>query len=157
MWDNLIDKALTQEERFESFNWLIHARRELPESYVAIDEESAAYLFNHRLTKLNPSQVTPIALQCFYRYFCDANARVHRISWLDREEDFVVNDLNLLGYSSLWEIMLEVPFDDVAEMSRTFLIQIHDRVSPKVVNLRGKEFLRDEFLSLCMVKGSFVR
>lgn len=84
MWDNLIEKALTNAERDECFMWLIQARKPPVDCFCSIDDVNVVHLFLKRMLKVDPSQQSSLSFKCFQRYFCDTNVKKNKLIWKEK-------------------------------------------------------------------------
>ena len=72
-----------------------------------------------------------LGFKCFRAYFESVNAYEHKIKRTG--QSIVVEKQDLTGLSYLWQIVLETPYEDIAEDAAQYLIQLsYTLLSPRL-------------------------
>lgn len=129
IWDILItNPAACTWDRQTGFEWFI-------ESWLDLKDESKAEIFKNRILTLRPNHLTVRGYECFRLYFIRVNEFEQRIQCRFNSdlESFQVDKLDLVGLNYLWEIILYVEDEQLAELATKFLLDIsYEKVSPKL-------------------------
>lgn len=129
IWDILItNESACAWDRQTGFEWFI-------ESWLDLKDESKAEIFRNRILVLRPNKLTVRGYECFRLYFVRVNEFDQRIQCRFNTdiESFQVDKLDLIGLNYLWDIILYVEDEQLAELATKFLLDISfEKVSPKL-------------------------
>ncbi|EDV23143.1 uncharacterized protein TRIADDRAFT_27581 [Trichoplax adhaerens] len=103
-------------DRETCFDWFITHIGDL-------EDEAKSTIFNHLIQKLSPSKLTVKGFECFKTYFECINQNEHKLKC---PVPFVsiVEKIDLTGISYLWQIVLQVSNEEVANEAINYFIQI---------------------------------
>lgn len=129
IWDILItNPAACAWDRQTGFEWFI-------ESWLDLKDDCKAEIFKNRILALKPNHLTPRGYDCFRLYFLRVNEFEQRVQYrLNSDvESFQVDKLDLCGLNYLWDIILYVEDEQLAEVVAKFLLDIsYEKVSHKL-------------------------
>lgn len=125
IWDTLVTNPdACSSDREMCFEWYEKCLQDL-------ESETQSLLFQHKLLKMDPSQVTSKAFSCFKTYFEHVN--IHENKLKKRPGCLVVEKLELSGIDFLWQISLAAPEEDIAEMAIDFILDLsYKYLSPRL-------------------------
>ena len=99
---------------------------------IVVDAEALFIHFNSRFSSTG--------FKCFRIYFESVNAYEHRMK--RNGQTFIVEKHDLAGLNYLWQIILETPYDDIAEDAAHYVIQLsYALLSPKLKRVRHGLYL----------------
>lgn len=128
IWDILItNETACAFDRQTGFQWFI-------ESWLDLKDESKLEIFKNRILTLKPNHLSMRGYECFRLYFLKVNEFEQRVTCrLNDMESFHVEKLDLCGLDYLWDIILCVEDEQIAEVATKFLLDISfEKVSPKL-------------------------
>jgi ubiquitin carboxyl-terminal hydrolase 9/24 len=129
IWDILItNEAACTWDRQTGFEWFI-------ESWVDLKDESKADIFKNQILTLKPSHLTLRGYECFRLYFLRVNEFEQRVQcrFNADPDNYHVEKLDLCGLNYLWDIILQVEDEQLAELATKFLLDIsYEKVSHKI-------------------------
>jgi hypothetical protein len=107
LWDNLVINSRGENEKNIFYKFLINNNND--DINDCFTERIAEYLFNEILTnseKFELKQLSFIGFRLFKKYFVYMNERYDKIRYCKK---IFTNSHDILGYSILWEILIETP------------------------------------------------
>jgi uncharacterized protein with PIN domain len=128
IWDILItNPQACAWDRQTGFQWFIDAT-------VDIKDEHKVEIFKNRILLLKANHLTHRGYECFKHYFLRTNEFEQRVATRFNDMDnFVVEKLDLCGLNYIWDVILHVEDEQLAEMVTKFLLDIsYEKVSPKL-------------------------
>lgn len=125
IWDTLVTNPdACSSDREMCFEWF---EKCLPD----LESETQSLLFQHKLLKMEPSQVSSKAFSCFKTYFEHVN--IHESKLKKRPGVLIVEKLELSGIDFLWQISLAAPEEEIAEMAIDFILDLsYKYLSPRL-------------------------
>ncbi|XP_064477292.1 ubiquitin carboxyl-terminal hydrolase 24-like isoform X2 [Ornithodoros turicata] len=125
IWETLVaNPDACESDREMCFDWF---EKCLPD----LEAETQSQLFQQKLLRMDPSQVTSTAFSCFKTYFEQVNKHEGK---LKKPGSFtVVEKLDLTGMDFLWQISLAAPQEEIAELAIDFILELSYKfLSPRL-------------------------
>lgn len=125
IWDTLVTNPdACNPDREMCFEWFEKCLQDL-------EAETQSLLFQQKLLKMDPSQITSQAFSCFKTYFEHVNTHEGKLK--KRGGITIVERLELTGLDFLWQISLAAPEEEIAELAIDFILDLSYKfLSPKL-------------------------
>ncbi|KAL6068267.1 USP domain-containing protein, variant 2 [Balamuthia mandrillaris] len=156
LWDNLVERALTEKERDTAFLWFqsVCGHGSIF-SYDALSQAMSNFFLGKccgAYMRQNFATITQAGFDCFEQYFRYHNMEQRKLSPLSSSKDFVVSDLfGLYGLDCLWQLALNVRDERVAQRAIDSLYSLYDidKLSPELQ--QQIDTIRGNFLDTIML------
>ncbi|UJR33560.1 hypothetical protein I4U23_020999 [Adineta vaga] len=145
LWDTLISNEHVSSFDHElGLNWFITCSEDL-------NRDSQKTLFEERVAKLDPIHLTPKGYACFKLYFerCDSERRSQSRNFVyNSSSSASVNDATTeyYGINELWNIILCVNNDNLANDATRFLLELYYTKQPNRSRRTTAQILHEYFL-----------
>ncbi|CAF3766292.1 unnamed protein product [Rotaria magnacalcarata] len=145
LWDTLItNEHVSSFDHELGFNWFITCSEDL-------NRESQIALFEKRVSKLNPIQLTSKGYTCFKLYFERCNSeRSNQSRTSNYNSNTSTSSFNEMleyhGVDELWNIILCVGDDDIADDATRFLLDLYYLKQPNRTRRLTPQLLHEYFL-----------
>lgn len=125
IWDTLVSNPdACESDRELCFEWFEKCLQDL-------EVETQSQLFQQKLLRMDPSQITSKAFSCFKTYFEHVNINESKLK--KRGSIIIVEKLDLTGMDFLWQISLAAPGEEIAELAIDFILELSYKfLSPKL-------------------------
>ncbi len=119
--------------------------------YADLNDESRQEIFKKQILTLQPTKLTIRGYECFKLYFIRVNEHDGKIQVKNDLDNFIVEKLDLLGLNFLWDIILYVRTETIANLATNFLLEIlFEKVSLKL--RREIVHLHQKFINECYAR-----
>ncbi len=127
IWDILIENEHSSDwDKNIGFEWFIDCQLDL-------NDDSRAEIFKKRILNLPAAKLSPKGYECFKLYFVRVNENESKLQIKSDLENFIIDKLDLTGLNYLWDIILFVNDEQIADMATKFLLDIsYEKVSFKL-------------------------
>eukprot|EP00794_Sanderia_malayensis_P007934 gene7934-8789_t len=116
IWDCLMLDANNCDGDYETcFQWFT-------DGITDLEHETQLNLFTSRMLKIDVPKITQKGFRCFKVYFESVNDYEHKLKVTG--SNVVVEKQDLTGLSYLWQIVLESPYEEIADDATQYLIQL---------------------------------
>jgi len=123
------------------FEWFI-------DCWTDLIDESRSEIFKKQILTLKPCDLLLKGYECFKLYFIRVNENESKIQVKNEIENFTVDKLDLTGLNFVWDVILYVDDENIADLATKFLLEI----SFEKVSLRIKRelvSLHQRFIKEC--------
>ncbi|XP_077980970.1 ubiquitin carboxyl-terminal hydrolase 24-like [Glandiceps talaboti] len=115
-----------------------------------LEAETQQQMFSQKLLKLDPAKLTMRGFACIKAFFENVNLYDHRLR-KSAGSSFVVDKLELYGIEYMWQIALETPNEEIANIAiRHLLHMCYSNLSPKLK--KDPVSLHKKFITECYKK-----
>ena len=123
------------------FEWFI-------DCWTDLNDESRVEIFKKQILSLQPAKLTLKGYECFKLYFLRVNEHEGKIQIKNDIDNFTVDKADLMGFTFLWDIILYVNDQKIADLATKFLLEIlYEKVSLKLK--RDLSQLHQRFINEC--------
>jgi len=151
IWDVLVRNENSCDwDKKIGYEWFI-------DCYADLNDESRLEIFKKQILALQPKKLTIRGYECFKLYFIRVNENEGKVLVKNDIDNLTVEKLDLLGLDFLWDIILYVNSQKIADLATKFLLEVmYEKVSMKLrrelVNLHQK-FINECYARLenCLV------
>lgn len=144
IWNVLIKNENSCDwDKMIGYEWFI-------DCYADLNDESRVEIFKKQILALQPTKLTLKGYECFKLYFIRVNEN-ERIMVKNDIDNFTVEKLDLLGLNFLWDIILYVDSQKIADLATKFLLEVlYEKVSMKLK--RELTQLHQKFINECYAR-----
>ncbi|KFM65449.1 Ubiquitin carboxyl-terminal hydrolase 24, partial [Stegodyphus mimosarum] len=142
IWETLISNPdACEKDKEVCFEWFTKCLQDL-------ESDTQSMLFQYKLLKLDPSQLTYTGFNCFKTYFENVNDCEHRLK--RSGATLIIEKLELNGVEFLWQVALASE-DQIANVAIDYLLEIsYHTLSPKLK--KDVLSLHNRFINECYKK-----
>ena len=127
IWDSLINNEYSCEwDKQVGLEWFI-------DCWLDLNDDSRAEIFKKKILNLKPSKLSLKGYECFKLYFLRVNENESKINIRNDLDNFFTEKLDLTGLDYIWDIILYVEDEQIADVATKFLLEIlFEKVSSKL-------------------------
>jgi len=142
IWQTLITNEHSCDwDKKIGFEWFI-------DCWPDLNDDSRIEIFKKQILTLQPSKLSMKGYECFKLYFIRVNEHESKIQIKTDIDNFLVDKLDLIGLNFVWDIILCVNDEQIADVATKFLLEISfEKVTLKIK--RELVSLHQRFINEC--------
>ncbi len=145
IWEILVnnDDSCDWEKQI-GYEWFI-------DCLLDLNDESRSEIFKKKILTMPTNKLTQKGYECFKLYFLRVNEHETKIQIRNDLENFVVEKLELTGLDYLWDIILYVDDEQIADLATKLLLEIlYEKLSARL--RREIVQLHQKFINECYTR-----
>ena len=145
IWEVLISNEHSCEwDKKIGFEWFI-------DCWPDLNEETRAEIFKKQILNLKPKTLALKGYECFKLYFIRVSEQEGKSQIRSDVDNFYIDKLDLTGLNFLWDIILYVDDEKIADLATKFLLEIsYEKVSMRLK--RESVQLHQKFINECYAR-----